>query len=244
MRASFINQLTSAINDGSFLSSLQTVASTVFTADIATSADDLAVSSVTVVVIIRPTQSPTSVPVLDEASADSKASSSELNPMVVAGGAVGGFLFICLLGFCISRAFCSNSALKAKDQTNKIVPVELDISDKDYDSTVSNAVTVKPRRLRFLDVSGLTPTHEQVEASEVERDENEVKSANSSYRSTNHKVHHGQHRTAHYNRPHQTKQLHGSANDEENEDDLDGTDFPDHGARELSKPMRLESFNW
>ena len=120
IRTTFITQLTAAIDDGSFVSSLQTVASSVFTGSISTSASDLDVGEVTVIVVERPlpTQSPTTAPKND-------GNDPPISAIGLAGAIAGGIIFFVVCGFCVSQFWKYRSAVIAKKKhTVKIVPVD------------------------------------------------------------------------------------------------------------------------
>ena len=95
VRSTFITQLSTAIDDGSFVSSLQMVAASVFTSSVKTSSSDLSVGEVTVVVINRPM--PTHSPVLRSSVGEKKFG----NPGAIAGVVIGCCVISILVGWLI-----------------------------------------------------------------------------------------------------------------------------------------------
>ena len=100
VRSTFITQLSTAIDDGSFVSSLQSEAAAVFTSSLTTSSSDLSVGEVTVVVVVRPvpTQSPTTTPKSDDSTVMD-------SPAALGGIIAGSVIAIFVIGFFIGQAW-------------------------------------------------------------------------------------------------------------------------------------------
>ena len=226
VRSTFISQLTTAITDGSFVSSLQSSGSSVFTSSVTTSASDLSVGEVKVIIIDRPlpSQSPTSAP-----KRDSTKDSALSRPIVLAGVIAGSTVLIFIIGFCLGRGyrFTLKDGLKKDGKHNivKIVPVNTDDEDfatarrhrRDQDGT--------KKKMKFFNVASALPAPEQSESRDI-LGISELKSNNSSLRSADGYAVNGQRgRRLPYE-----------------EDEPDVADRPDQAGRDLFSSMRLESF--
>jgi hypothetical protein len=244
IRSNFISQLTLAINDGSLLTSLHFAVSSVFTSSITTSATDLSVSDVTVVVIERPlpTQSPTTAPKIEEEDPMSK-------PFIIGGIVAGSIVLIFALGFCLGQGFSlsANGIKKKQDLGNnkvRIMPVN---SEDDFETPRKpnhGSSKESQKKKKFFDVSALSPAPQQPATDQSYDDGGvigftEIKSNNSSFREND--------RWAYKNKNHNRRdgkiQPRNDSHDEDDEDQPDFADIPNHVVRELVRPghMRVEN---